>query len=338
MAMAAKDDMIELFRERFTGHELDAPPGAWEAIQGQLAQAASAEGLREALQDKFNGHELDVDPGVWQQISSQLGHGAAATGTTGQATTWGWVAAAAGVVAIVATLYYTDQGPTAVVPTPVTPQGVPVVPIDAEPSGGVAPAVMEEHKPVAEVSLPATTPKSKLVAKAQQQEEEPGMEVVRRILRDLEQNTPVAVVPVPVPSPAPLESRTQPGRSTSPDTPSPNSTIMDPPEDQGPPAEVLNTTVVVEPTILIPNIFTPNNDGVNDQLEVRGRDFDRVVVKIFSAQTNALVFQANGLGRSWDGRLPDGQLAENGLYFYACEVFTKDGRVFPKGEVIKLER
>ncbi len=336
MAMAAKDDMIELFRERFTGHELDAPPGVWEAIQGQLAQAASAEGLREALQDKFNGHELDVDPGVWQQISSQLGHGAATTGATGQATTWGWVAAAAGVVAIVATLYYTGQESTAVVPAPVVPQEVPVAPIDAEPTG-VAPAAMKEHTPMADVSVPATAPKSKPVAKAQQQEEEPGMEVVRRILRELEQNTPVTVVPESVASPAPQEARIQPGRSANPDTPSPNNPTTDPPEGQGSPDDVLNTLVVLEPTILIPNIFTPNNDGVNDQLEVRGRDFDRVMVKIFSAQTNALVFQANGLGRSWDGRLPDGQLAENGLYYYACEVFTKDG-VFTKGEVIRLER
>ena len=350
MAMAAKDDMIDLFRERFSGHELEVPSGTWQAISGQLAADAQAEGLREMLQDKFEGHTVDVDPGVWQGISGQLGHGAAA-GAAGGAGAWGWVAAAAGAIAITAAVLYATR-------STVTEQPVAVLPATEQPL--VPPPMREEALPmtapeaVQEEELSPATPAERTAVKAQPSvaaastgtpsttqapgEEEQGMEVVRRILRELEQNT--APVELPRREPAPPAPPQTMLRDTSPAQHATGGTepVTKPGSMDPSPTPANSVKKESDPTIMIPNIFTPNNDGVNDQLIVSGRDYDRVVVKIFSGRTNALVFQSDRLAHTWDGRLPDGQPAENGLYFYACEVFTKDGNVIPKVQVIRLER
>lgn len=164
------------------------------------------------------------------------------------------------------------------------------------------------------------------------------MEVVRRILRELEQNTAPVELPRSEPAPPQTPQNTLPGTSSAPHAVGTPEPVTEPGNMDPSPTPTNSTKKEGDPTIMIPNIFTPNNDGVNDQLIVSGRDYDRVVVKIFSGRTNALVFQSDRLAHTWDGRLPDGQPAENGLYFYACEVFTKDGNVIPKVQVIRLER
>jgi hypothetical protein len=62
-----------------------------------------------------------------------------------------------------------------------------------------------------------------------------------------------------------------------------------------------------------------------------------VEVRIFSAKTNTLVFKSKDLEHAWDGKF-NGQLAEDGYYFYAVEVTGADGKVRSKGEVVRLFR
>jgi len=102
------DQLTDLLRERFTGHEMNVPPGAWEHVSGQLAANASGESLREGLQDKFRGHEVEVDPSAWANISGQLGQGAAA----GTSFSTGWLAAGVAAVAVTATVLLWNSGDT----------------------------------------------------------------------------------------------------------------------------------------------------------------------------------------------------------------------------------
>ena len=124
-----KDDLAQLLKDRFVGHESPVDPGLWNAIQSQLGSeqlASSEEGMKELLQDKFNGHEVPVDPAVWSNISQQLGHGAAAGGVGSGL--FAWVAAAIGVVVIAGgTLFYlnTKDAPRADLPATEIPAPAP---------------------------------------------------------------------------------------------------------------------------------------------------------------------------------------------------------------------
>lgn len=66
---------------------------------------------------------------------------------------------------------------------------------------------------------------------------------------------------------------------------------------------------------VLPNVFTPNNDGSNDKFEINGinlSDFSLVIIN----SKNETVFQATDILFSWDGRLPNGELVSPGNYIY----------------------
>ena len=74
-------------------------------------------------------------------------------------------------------------------------------------------------------------------------------------------------------------------------------------------------------TISVPNIFTPNDDGINDQLEIKLSGdvsdcfsftiFDRWGLKMFSSKRTKL---------EWDGRTTSGLKVVAGTYFYVLEI------------------
>jgi gliding motility-associated-like protein len=92
------------------------------------------------------------------------------------------------------------------------------------------------------------------------------------------------------------------------------------------------------PNILIPNVFSPQGDGINDRLKVVGDHYQRVSVRIISARTDAVVFKANNLEDQWNGRDLNNVPCEEGYYFYAIEITGLDGLTYSMGEVIKLFR
>ena len=78
-------------------------------------------------------------------------------------------------------------------------------------------------------------------------------------------------------------------------------------------------------TVEIPNVFTPNADGINDIfninttgiLEISGEIYDRWGLQMFSwNQKNA----------GWDGHSPAGTMAPAGTYFYILRIRPQDGR------------
>jgi gliding motility-associated-like protein len=73
--------------------------------------------------------------------------------------------------------------------------------------------------------------------------------------------------------------------------------------------------------ISVPNVFTPNDDGINDQLEIKLSGdvsdcysitiFDRWGLKMFSSKRTKL---------EWDGRTTAGLKVAPGTYFYVLEI------------------
>jgi len=72
------------------------------------------------------------------------------------------------------------------------------------------------------------------------------------------------------------------------------------------------------PTVEVPNVFTPNSDGVNDELELQTTSTDRIKTTIYS-RWGTKVFESSVLGEHWDGMF-EGQPAAPGVYFLTVEV------------------
>ncbi len=86
--------------------------------------------------------------------------------------------------------------------------------------------------------------------------------------------------------------------------------------------------------IAIPNVFTPNNDGINDEFKVNlnGYTAKSYHISIFS-NWGTLVFNSGNANVSWDGRTTSGIKATDGTYFYVLDF---NGKQY-KGTVLLLD-
>lgn len=87
-----------------------------------------------------------------------------------------------------------------------------------------------------------------------------------------------------------------------------------------------------EPNIFVPNSFTPNGDGENDEVWVRGGDITDLEFSIFN-RWGELVFETRDQSIGWDGSY-NGKIAEPAVYVYHLRVRCGDGQnYFTKGNI-----
>lgn len=74
----------------------------------------------------------------------------------------------------------------------------------------------------------------------------------------------------------------------------------------------------------LPNVFTPNGDGINDLLRPYPYNLvERIELKIFSRWGNT-VFETQDPDINWDGKhFQTGKLVAAGVYYYICDVYEK---------------
>lgn len=93
------------------------------------------------------------------------------------------------------------------------------------------------------------------------------------------------------------------------------------------------------PKLVLPNIFTPNNDGRNDVLtiapESQNITVDRMVVM---DAKGGLIFEADGSDAMWDGSLPSGEPAPEGSYRLIVSAFTGAGERIHESTIVRLVR
>lgn len=76
--------------------------------------------------------------------------------------------------------------------------------------------------------------------------------------------------------------------------------------------------------IIIPNIITPNNDGVNDAFHVANLEFHtNTKLKIFNRWGN-LVYETEDYNNNWRGTKNNGTELADGTYFYILTLTTED--------------
>jgi gliding motility-associated-like protein len=85
--------------------------------------------------------------------------------------------------------------------------------------------------------------------------------------------------------------------------------------------------------LFIPNIFTPNGDGINDYLQIIGLDeFVENQLEILNKHGN-IVFSQKNYHNSWDGGgLP------NDIYYYTLELKRQDGTNSSLNGYVHLKR
>jgi gliding motility-associated-like protein len=74
----------------------------------------------------------------------------------------------------------------------------------------------------------------------------------------------------------------------------------------------------------LPNVFTPNGDGVNDLYHpiFPYKFVEKVDFKVFN-RWGQMVFETENPNIMWNGRdLENGKLLSDGTYFYVCKIFT----------------
>jgi gliding motility-associated-like protein len=95
---------------------------------------------------------------------------------------------------------------------------------------------------------------------------------------------------------------------------------------EGKKQEITRSITVNEPPFLstIPNIFTPNGDGLNDIFKLEStKNID--LEAIIYDQKGSIVKQWTGIENGWDGKLSSGQDAAEGTYFYIIFATSSTG-------------
>lgn len=87
----------------------------------------------------------------------------------------------------------------------------------------------------------------------------------------------------------------------------------------------LNSAIGFSQTsITIPNIFTPDGDGINDVFKIQTVGYDQLTCTIFNRHGEP-VYRFYGLNGTWDGFTHAGIKVTAGVYFVLLEVSLSDG-------------
>ena len=82
---------------------------------------------------------------------------------------------------------------------------------------------------------------------------------------------------------------------------------------------------VSESMLLVPNVFTPNGDGANDEFRVAYRSLKEFHCEVYN-RWGTLVYSWDDPAKGWDGKI-GGKPAAEGAYFYVIRALGTDAAV-----------
>jgi len=89
----------------------------------------------------------------------------------------------------------------------------------------------------------------------------------------------------------------------------------------------------------VPNIFTPNGDGVNDYFIIHATNLTEIQCIIFDRWGAEMYNVTTDKGNiQWDGKTKGGKDAPAGTYFYTIKAKGKDDKTYEKQGYITLIR
>ncbi len=79
--------------------------------------------------------------------------------------------------------------------------------------------------------------------------------------------------------------------------------------------------------VVIPNVFTPNDDGVNDVFYIRSSGYEKLSCTIYN-RYGVIVYQYFGLNGNWDGHTHSAVPCKDGVYFVVVEMTKENGEEY----------
>jgi gliding motility-associated-like protein len=86
--------------------------------------------------------------------------------------------------------------------------------------------------------------------------------------------------------------------------------------------DTIVTTVVIGEGILIPNVFTPDGDGINDEFWIPSSGFESFEIEIFN-RWGTKIWEASAGEIRWDGHSTSGQMMSDGTYYFILKAILK---------------
>lgn len=87
----------------------------------------------------------------------------------------------------------------------------------------------------------------------------------------------------------------------------------------------------------IPNVFTPNGDGNNDQFIITNTGMKELHCMIYD-RWGALIYEWDGTTGNWDGKSKNGGEAVDGVYYYTAHLVDYSSQVFEESGFVHLIR
>ena len=98
-------------------------------------------------------------------------------------------------------------------------------------------------------------------------------------------------------------------------------------------SDIVIVNVIIDCKLKIPNVFTPNGDGINDIFLISGLGIKTFSASIFD-RWGREVFRTIDIKESWDGKD-----ADDGTYYYIIKAESIIGKQFDeKGFFLRLEK
>ncbi len=303
--------------------------------------------IKDLFRDKLQSHEVMPSKAVWSNVSSSLGHSAASASGLGASSFLKIAAVVVGVstVGVVSYLYMNNKNSNSksnkkivlqdeVLDEPASSETI-SVPQNTKPKepvknseteliseSEISDNVIRESQPeslITQESLPVS-PSFENQANLEVQETSDVVESVPEVISELP-TTPVEQI-----TPSPQENIAEVVQYAQDEVVSVETLVED--------SEISNS---FEEVIVLPNIFTPNGDRVNDVFMIEMTEKSEFQIIVLNAK-NQTVFKSNDANFEWDGTMLNGEPAPTGNYLYYFSAKDLNGKDVTKSSILKIQR
>ena len=307
--------------------------------------------IKDLFRDKLQSHEVMPSKAVWSSVSSSLGHSAASTAGVGSASFLKVAAIAVGVsaVGVAGFLFLSsdDSEPKKVIEKTVLQEKDLDESVSSETTDSDA---QESASPEIMLSQSESLSSEKVISNGSIQDPQPEKITTNESLpvsTPSESQANALIVEEPTADVLPKEIPVSPQVSaTVPAEPvvdevEISATTIEATSQESSSEEVSDELevpeIVYEEQIVLPNIFTPNGDRVNDVFEIKMEDKLEFQIVILNQQ-NQPIFKSNDAHFQWDGTMLNGQPAPSGTYLYYFSAKDMNGKDVTKSSLLTINR
>lgn len=84
------------------------------------------------------------------------------------------------------------------------------------------------------------------------------------------------------------------------------------------------------------NVFSPNNDNINDYFFFEMENVESFLLQVMDRSGN-IYFETNDPSFKWDGTLTNGEIIQEGTYFYYYNAVGKDGQLYKDFKSLEIK-